>query len=419
MSVICHEASINQYLLLSTGLLAEYLTNLKLNAFLGENATGFKDSIGLPKGDVVAGSWSSGSFPARTRTHAEERHLITRRMRQDGWCPNDIVIASRLGASGWYFASLMPHPRREKQHRRCSSKQCTVGQHGDVRVSTLRHIKPSCNCNMIRVSRLNLTAVLEANTIPLIKTSSPEHSPVVFELVPYGTQDYAAISHAWSDGIGKPKENALTSCQHLEISKLVYDLYGDQGEHFYWLDTMTCPVEPMSSKQLALEKMRETYMQADKVLVLGSWLMSQSLSDMSDFEVVIKYRCQLGSGDCGRCKRGFWLADYISSFTMIASSSTQSGPEDRRSRSGSGKYGRYLADFGLLPTPLDWKNQADTIRKQFDHDIRIITLMNNRYTASSTGNKEPVEPVAADITFEGTQRVFDGRGFKARTWCID
>ena len=64
MSIICNEASISPPLLLSSGLLGEYLTKLKLRAFLGGEVTGFHDSIGLPKGDVPGGAWKLGSSPS-------------------------------------------------------------------------------------------------------------------------------------------------------------------------------------------------------------------------------------------------------------------------------------------------------------------------------------------------------------------
>ena len=74
-------------------------------------------------------------------------------------------------------------------------------------------------------------------------------------------------------GLGNTKQNALRSCQALRLQKLVNDLCGTENATPFWIDTICVPLRREGRKQ-AIAKMRDAYQQADKVLVLDSFLIN-------------------------------------------------------------------------------------------------------------------------------------------------
>jgi hypothetical protein len=87
---------------------------------------------------------------------------------------------------------------------------------------------------------------------------------------------YVAISHVWTNGLGNPLANSLYSCQARRIARYVKSISenGDQNVPF-WLDTLSCPVSPEEALDLAISMMRETYTNAEKVLVVNSHLVDR------------------------------------------------------------------------------------------------------------------------------------------------
>ncbi|KAF4629490.1 hypothetical protein G7Y89_g8656 [Cudoniella acicularis] len=89
---------------------------------------------------------------------------------------------------------------------------------------------------------------------------------------------YVSISHVWSDGLGNSFQNALPSCQSQRLSAMVQDLYGRSDPNTgcipFWIDTVYCPIAPKDAKDLGITAMRSTYQNADRVLVLDSYLQS-------------------------------------------------------------------------------------------------------------------------------------------------
>ncbi|KAJ4377263.1 hypothetical protein N0V83_000087 [Neocucurbitaria cava] len=56
----------------------------------------------------------------------------------------------------------------------------------------------------------------------------------------------------------------------------------------FWVDTICCPVGPPNLKTLAIAKMKETYEDAQHVLVMESYLESVNASDLSDLEILVR-----------------------------------------------------------------------------------------------------------------------------------
>ena len=112
--------------------------------------------------------------------------------------------------------------------------------------------------------------------IPLIALDTST-DPNVIEVVRFQKESeynnqYVAISHVWSEGLGNPHENSLPLCQLERIQSLVNKVYAD-GSYIvpYWIDTICVPLEE-EWKRLAIARMDRTYAEADVVLVLDNSL---------------------------------------------------------------------------------------------------------------------------------------------------
>lgn len=92
--------------------------------------------------------------------------------------------------------------------------------------------------------------------------------------------------------MGDPVVNSLPRCQLLRISNLVNALYEPADRPIpFWMDTLCYPRQPRAATHLAIQYMRKTYSEADKVLVLEKYLRSHPAEPMSAFERVAKIFC--------------------------------------------------------------------------------------------------------------------------------
>jgi hypothetical protein len=148
-------------------------------------------------------------------------------------------------------------------------------------------------CEHVGPDLSQLTRILKDGTYPVIclaptvlRISMLLHrADQAGELLPY-----VAISHVWSDGLCNPKNNSIPSCQLRRLEGLVQQA-GEQSERpkltAFWLDTMCCSLEDGSDIQnIALEKMKEAYENAEIVLLLDSYLLQCTHKDLTAFEVI-------------------------------------------------------------------------------------------------------------------------------------
>ncbi|KAL9617148.1 MAG: hypothetical protein Q9160_008045 [Pyrenula sp. 1 TL-2023] len=98
---------------------------------------------------------------------------------------------------------------------------------------------------------------------------------------------YVAISHVWSDGLGNPTENSLPRCQLLRLQRLVNNLYHtevvDDNDHamnpiYFWIDTLCVPLQE-EYRMKAIVLMNQSYENAEKTLVIDSWLENIGLDE--------------------------------------------------------------------------------------------------------------------------------------------
>lgn len=205
-----------------------------------------------------------------------------------GWCPQ---LAGHLGMKfrgELMYYMLRMGPPDCKNHGACNFERCNAYQIDRVRYKHL-HVRRSCNCKHALVDPNELCSILEGGYIPVVKVQRPGDSRGYLKLHPaLPSEKYVAISHVWSDGLGNPLENSIASCQLRRILTEVRKIPGLPQPSAFWLDTLCCPVRPIAMRRQAIRMMRQTYEEADAVLVLDGRLNRFSINRSSPVEVAAR-----------------------------------------------------------------------------------------------------------------------------------
>lgn len=217
---------------------------------------------------------------------------IKERMIEANWCPNDFarVRDKFQSIQLLFYYSQMKKPLSKFHHRNCSEDRCVAHSTSLSQYKT-RHCE-DCDeaesCEEVSIDNQPIMNILQTGALPLllIKRRIGEPRKVSVELCSTAERgnDYVAISHVWADGMGNPKANSLPQCQLARLSDIVDSMDDDGQRAMIWLDTFCCPVDP-DAKRIALSRMRRTYFEARKVLVLDSSLYCYNSQDLEPAEV--------------------------------------------------------------------------------------------------------------------------------------
>ena len=258
----------------------------------------FENGQGLPDPP-----WSGTGRPwAAARGNAHR--VLTMAMKSKGWCPSDIQrLQETVPLYGILFASMMTPPGLEKldpaghcdqafdvlgnMHHQCSKKKCVAHQCDDTTYKT-KHIVEDCQCQHYSVDTDKVTQLLAQGQLPVLEfdpKTGIKVSPARRGL------EYTAVSHVWSDGLGKPNSNSLPQCQ---ISRLIGLIRGSEclsEPTRFWIDTLCCPVRPPWARKAAIRLMKETYQDASKVLVIESYINAFSIAGATRIEILATLWC--------------------------------------------------------------------------------------------------------------------------------
>jgi hypothetical protein len=266
--------------------------------------------------------------PSRTReshlaVHQFRHNLFPRlsfiphRMKTDGWCPYHIsILHERLNTSALCFVSNCQRPSPGRVHttshngpNRCNHYGCAHTKLSPDSYRT-KHVEGCEGCPDMVANREQVHSILmESETFPLILSIDEAEETSEVTLVEYAGEHtrYVAISHVWSDGLGNLQRNALPRCQMRRLSRFVRNMPGNaENIVLFWLDTLCIPPDPIDPKKArgeqelrevtqthkaqgaALNLMRNTYQNAQAVLVLDSWLLDQPVEHLTNAETLLR-----------------------------------------------------------------------------------------------------------------------------------
>jgi hypothetical protein len=220
--------------------------------------------------------------------------LLESVMQEKEWCPSDIErLRLDLDISSLFFTASLGAPPCRKSHENCTRMICNARQILDIEEYLPKHVaSTSCDCEYMSVDHAIMLESLDSEIIPVTRFDSRSHPPTLETLKSNQIPRYVAISHVWSDRMGNRSANALPPCLLKYLQDCVDNLYmpSDTPTSF-WIDTLSCPVEPESATDQAIALMRETYADAEKVLVIDSYLEMMESKGMTDFEQALRIIC--------------------------------------------------------------------------------------------------------------------------------
>lgn len=249
-----------------------------------------KKSIGPPEGARHVG-WYCPRF-------------IHYQMISEGSCRRAIHrLDSTFLLIGGYLSSRLQFPGvTEPTHAECTTIECRSDQMVDF-TYTRRHQETCQLCFDMSDENVpsSVAAILRNGGIPVLRLS-PESSPqelIVEVLATSSERPYVAFSHVWSDGLGNPDDNKLYQCQWKWLQKLADQTQQSDSPTFFWIDTICVPLrnpekvqagehQEQNLRAIAISRMRNTYANAAKVLVLDTYL-SFLMSKTSVFEFSLRF----------------------------------------------------------------------------------------------------------------------------------
>ncbi|KAM0818180.1 hypothetical protein AB5N19_03989 [Seiridium cardinale] len=230
-----------------------------------------------------------------------------------GWCPFDIkTLRTQVNNSCRYYLSMLGRTTENHRHSECTSSYCILNR---MNASTYQtsHVTQSCQCPFLTSESPEqpaVSTVLESGNTPLVALLPGQNGARALQVLSscdrtilgalghslhktlqennsrwvvrnQGSRPsirYVAISHVWRGGLGNPSMNSLPACQLERIQDLVNRLYGSRDSPVpLWIDTLCVPLPP-GNRRLAIQNMKAVYQNADKVLVLDTFLESSKLS---------------------------------------------------------------------------------------------------------------------------------------------
>ena len=212
-----------------------------------------------------------------------------------GWCPSqvEIMFDGNSYIQTLHFLTFLGQPNSDDCHWRCKDDRCLANQSKLTTYQT-KHVT-GCNCEQLSIDTKRLNEILEDGYLPLLRIQQGHTlNELSVELVSsQATSRYIALSHVWADGLGNPHENSLPRCQLDFLRRTIKEYYEDVlpeqfGGVLLWCDTLCCPVQPGKAKNIALVKMKQTYLEATRVLVLDASLVIQNIKTMDLYEACLR-----------------------------------------------------------------------------------------------------------------------------------
>lgn len=232
---------------------------------------------------------------------------VSHRFDSLGWCANDLRrLKLHMLITGELFGSMVKRTEAVS-HSQCLDSRCSANDIDPTTYRT-RHIHDSCDCDFVQLDQQVVKRILKAGGIPLVSIhtcSTTGELRLDVKRAEGNNLNYTAISHVWSDGLGKVMENSIPRCQAIRMKDLLlrtaqlglsnewthdpkkFTKIPEGRENLFWLDTLCVPLET-EFRHLAIARMGDTYGLSHKMIVLDSELMRCSYHDRSDEESLFR-----------------------------------------------------------------------------------------------------------------------------------
>ena len=240
------------------------------------------------------------------------------KMRGLGWCPYQAIQLKNIYPAAQICLYLEKLDKRKTlvygdRHQDCDISVCR----GLQSPQESQHRYPQCGCNEVDIEDNEwekLLQILDSNKIPVLCLSRSADEVNVTVAAADQNVKYTAISHVWADGLGNKQANALRQCQvnHIydRLNNFQTPFTSDRQEVFVWIDTICCPLKPPDSKRTALALMRETYKNAENVLVFDAELEMTDHTNLDYLEILARIACSTWNRRLWTLQEGF-LAQNI------------------------------------------------------------------------------------------------------------
>ncbi|KAF2475458.1 uncharacterized protein BDR25DRAFT_340204 [Lindgomyces ingoldianus] len=279
--------------------------------------------------------------------------LISRRLRDAGWCPSHIrrIEGLKNDLLGYYLSLLRrPNPRGFR-HDACPPTNCEASSTSLSKDYVSRHTHVDGGpCPLIHVDQKQVRAIIANGDIPLISIQFSSTGAITLKTRPAQSRDrFIAISHVWSDGLGNPNSNALPRCQlnqlgaylqqlphpstqpvdgdfrsvfsygpvSVDLAKLSIILRKSKRPTWFWMDTLCIPISTDSAdketkelKKRAIDLMAVIYGSASQILVLDSSIQQSRISTMDTSEMLARISFSNWMGRCWTLQEGA-LSPYV------------------------------------------------------------------------------------------------------------
>lgn len=153
---------------------------------------------------------------------------LTQRLEESRFCRSEIKFLQGYTISSAYFASRMARTKKGN-HAECTETKCVAYQvtsdYHPMHVNDDNCI--GSHCLLIGPETKRISSLLPKEATPVISVCSmqTDSQKVTVEVEDSTLVDqYIAVSHVWSDGLGNPKSSALYCCQVQRIQIMVNDL---------------------------------------------------------------------------------------------------------------------------------------------------------------------------------------------------
>jgi hypothetical protein len=313
--------------------------------------------------------------------------FLERRMIADGFCPRAIHrLNPTMLLVASYLSSQLQFHTKEPSHSACTATTCTSDNMMDNTYARC-HAETDCSCEDLLDASVStrVQSILKDGGIPVLRlTVSSASEEIVVEVLPADPKrPYVAFSHVWSDGLGNPDSNELYKCQwhrlqHLADHIFPADYHGVST--FFWVDTVCVPRAEVNleARRSAISRMRKTYYEADKVLVLDSHLLALPAETTSlEFSLRLSWSkwmrrlWTMHEGAVARVGRTFvQLAPGAIRLAQESSSMMQSVTDDQSKYSE-----RILSSLGAMEAISSWRKCLET------------RLQNDQYTFTFVWNE--------------------------------